>query len=167
MPESRSFIRLVIGVGINLAVFTLTLTAKPYFRAEDNMLAVSAQLLLIVMFVGAGYVKAFEAAQVKGAELGSAALGTQIYGFASTNFVVVVLLMFAMSMIALLLAMLPYLVIAERQRQLHDARVARARRLRYRKDGMEVTPPTLADGKFHVFLSQCVVGVELATRSQL
>ena len=59
VPESRAFLRIVIAVLACLAALTHTLTARPYRHAEDQLIAVSGHFMLVVIFTGAGYIKAF------------------------------------------------------------------------------------------------------------
>ena len=59
VPESRAFLRIVIAVLACLAALTHTLTARPYRHVEDQLIAVSGHFMLVVIFTGAGYIKAF------------------------------------------------------------------------------------------------------------
>jgi hypothetical protein len=49
---------------------------------------------------------------------------------------------------------------AERLRQVREAKLARARRLRCRKTDQEIDAPKLGDGAYHIFLSQWVARLE-------
>ena len=61
--ESRAFLRIIIAVLVCVAALILTLTTKPYRHIEDQIIAVSGHAMLVIIFTGAGYVKAFEGAR--------------------------------------------------------------------------------------------------------
>ena len=99
--------------GRSLATFTLTLTKVPYRTVEDQLLATSAQLMLLTIFAGAGYIKAFEDTRTAGGALGDPALAQRIYGFASTDQIALLLLAFAATTLLLLLVLLALMLYRE------------------------------------------------------
>ena len=103
--------------------FTLTLVLRPYRHAEDLILAASGQLLLVVIFFGAGVLKTFQDVQKAGAEAGGVShLAAQVYGFDSPDAVVNTLLVFSMAMVILLVAILMRIIADERAKAITDPR---------------------------------------------
>ena len=68
--ESVAFYRIVIGVLTSLVVMILTLVVGPYKHTDDQAIAVSSQVLLVIVFVGSGYIKAFKDTEAEAAKLG-------------------------------------------------------------------------------------------------
>ena len=99
IPEERGFLRLVLGLLVSLGIFTFTVVKSPYKQLEDQLLAVSAQLMLVVIFAGGGYVKAFEDTRITAAALGDPDMAQRVYGFSSAEQVATVLLVFTGAML--------------------------------------------------------------------
>ena len=72
VPESRAFLRIIIAVLVCLAALTHTLTARPYRHIGDHLIAVSGHFMLVVIFMGAGYIKAFAETLEEGRASGKA-----------------------------------------------------------------------------------------------
>lgn len=53
IPNHLSSVRLLVALLVSIAMLTLTASAKPYERRADNTVAVSSQLCLVLIFVGA------------------------------------------------------------------------------------------------------------------
>ena len=97
----------VIAVLVSLAMLTLTLVARPYKHVEDEVIAGSAQFMLVVVFLGAGYIKAFEDTEAEASREGvTSGFASKIYGFESINFLFGLLLVFSAIMLILLVAIL-------------------------------------------------------------
>ena len=69
----------------SLAVFSLTLIKRPYKTIEDQLLAVTSQLMLLLIFTGAGHVKAFEDTRIGAAAFSDASLAERVYVFGSAR----------------------------------------------------------------------------------
>ena len=110
ISEDFAFIRLVVGVLTSVFMLVLTLTLHPYLYVEDQMIAIASHTMLVVMFVGAGYIKAYEDTEYELDAIGERSLASKIYGFTSIDQVVGVLITFAFGMLVLLVATLAYLV---------------------------------------------------------
>jgi len=92
IPAEKSFLRAVVGLMVCLLTFSFTSTVQPYKRVEDNALATASQLLLVVLFIGAILIKAFE--DTAGAFqliVGDYTLASHIFGYSSTMEVAVML----------------------------------------------------------------------------
>ena len=143
MPEKLAFVRLVIGVLVSVAMLVLTLSFHPYVDIEDQMVAVASHTMLVIIFVGAGYIKAYEDTESELDAIGERSFASKIYGFTSTDNVAGVLIVFAFGMLVLLIASLAY----------HLFTVPQVSIIRVRDTGK---PPqlTLQQGhRFHMFLS--------------
>lgn len=99
IPTEMDFLRLVAALLISLAVLVLTLTARPYRRTEDNILATTSILLLNLAYVGALLVKIFEDVSATDNDLAQ-----RVFGFSSTNIIVAVMLAFTVAMFLVLTA---------------------------------------------------------------
>ena len=97
--ESRSFVRILVGLMISVAIFTLTLIRRPYLHHEDRYLAISAQFLVVISFIGAITVKAYEDVDARGLQLGQEGEAARIFGFDSSHQLVDMLLSFSILMI--------------------------------------------------------------------
>ena len=99
IPAELSFLRLVAALLTSLAVLVWTLSARPYRRTEDSILAVVAVLLLTLGFTGALLVKTFEdfSEAVTNPELVQ-----QVLGFSSPDGIVTILIVFTVVMIFLI-----------------------------------------------------------------
>ena len=69
--------------------------------------------MLLTIFAGAGYIKAFEDTRTAGGALGDPALAQRIYGFASTDQIALLLLAFAATTLLLLLVLLALMLYRE------------------------------------------------------
>ena len=97
--ESRSFVRILVGLMISVAIFTLTVIRRPYLHHEDRYLAISAQFLVVISFIGAITVKAYEDVDARGLQLGQEGEAARIFGFDSSHQLVDMLLSFSILMI--------------------------------------------------------------------
>ena len=143
IPESHAFIRLVVGVLVSLAVLILVLVHRPLKTAEDQAIASASHALLVVIFVGASYIKAYSDTDELFASLGLPAAAPEIFGFGSSSELVVTLLCFAAGMLVILACTL--FVLLRREAREGTVRLASTRK-----------PPdlTLAKGmRYHLFLS--------------
>ena len=52
IPHERVFLRLIIGLMTSLSMLLWTLQVQPYLKTEDNILAISSQVLLSILFLG-------------------------------------------------------------------------------------------------------------------
>jgi hypothetical protein len=110
IPESIAYIRLVVGVLVSLLALLAILLRQPYKAVEDHLVAVSAHCVLLVVFIGAGYIKAFEDTDAMLRSDGKLAEGesfaAKIYGFKSSDSVAAFLLIFTFGLLLMLLATL-------------------------------------------------------------
>ena len=49
IPEKHAFLRLVVGVLVSLSVLVLTLIRNPYKHNEDQLLAVTGHVMLVMV----------------------------------------------------------------------------------------------------------------------
>ena len=75
VPAEKSFIRIILGLLVSEAFLVLTIVTKPYKRVEDNALAVAAQLLQVVLFIGCILMKTFEDTAAEDPQLAIRVLG--------------------------------------------------------------------------------------------
>ena len=143
--ESRSFVRILVGLMISVAIFTLTLIRRPYLHHEDRYLAISAQFLVVISFIGAITVKAYEDVDARGLQLGQEGEAARIFGFDSSHQLVDMLLSFSILMI------FPFLVGTVAYNVLQEGRV-----LKVLVRGTDKPPElTLKEGqRYHLFNSR-------------
>jgi hypothetical protein len=111
VPENVAFIRLVISVAISITMLVLTLSLSPFTDIVDGTLAVTSHAMLAVIFVGAGYIKAYEDTASELESIGEKSFASKIYGFTSTEQVAGALITFAVSLFLLLMGILVFLLI--------------------------------------------------------
>ena len=147
IPETQGYTRLVIGVLVSLVTLLALLLRHPYRNEEDHLVAVSSQCLLLVVFIGASYIKAYEDTDTLLRSLGQLEEGESfsrtIYGFSSSDQIVMFLLVFTFGLLVILLTTLSALI---RQQGIMQT-------LRLKSTGK---PPelTIRNGQvYHLFLS--------------
>jgi hypothetical protein len=143
VDERNSFTRVIVAVLVSLFMLVLTLVKKPYLNWEDQVLATSSHLMLLITFVGISYIKAYDDVKTF-AEPTVPGIAVKIFGLESSNPIVLLLFFFALGMIILLCATLVYV----------SAQDGRIRTIRVRNTGR---PPelTLREGqRFHLFSSR-------------
>ena len=140
IEETSSFIRILIGLMVNVAVLMLTLTRSPYRHNEDQFLAVCAQLMLVVSFVGTLVVKAYEDVDARAEQRGVYGEAAAVFGFASSHALVDMLIVFTILMIfPCLVATLTFNVVQAARAQ---RRAAAAERKAAAARGRMSHPPT-------------------------
>ena len=145
VPEQKDFYRIVIAVLVSLAMLLLTLTLHPYRHSENQLLAVGSQFMLVVLFVGAGYIKAFEDTVDEVTSLGTdgVAFASSIYGFSSTESIVLMLLLFVLIMLIMFVAILVH----------HCVKAGHVTTIRSRATAKEPLLTLSTGQKFHLFNS--------------
>ena len=143
--ESRSFVRILVGLMISVAIFTLTVIRRPYLHHEDRYLAISAQFLVVISFIGAITVKAYEDVDARGEQRGVYGEAAAVFGFDSSHQLVDMLLSFSILMI------FPFLFCTVAYNVLQEGRV-----LKVLVCGTDKPPElTLKEGqRYHLFNSR-------------
>ena len=150
-----SMMQLILGILTSAAFMLFQVQASPYKELTDDLLASSATFTLVVMFTCA---TAFKYAELTGLEGLWPILTHEQRQLYIPNDAILTLFMLACSLGALILSALIFLVqlSAEGARLRREARVSKARRLRWLKNDKEVELATVQEGFYHIFLSQCV-----------
>ena len=154
IPYSYAIVKLQFGLILTITYLCVLIFLKPYQRRDLNFLAIMAQVTLLTLFMGALNIKLHE--DLTEIDPGEGHLATRIMGFASSLELAAVIFSFNMLTIVLCFASIVYQMREDRAQLQRDARVAKARRLRYVDDDSEVQPPPIAEGRFHLFLSHVV-----------
>ena len=90
IDDSKSFMRLILAKLTSVGFLVLLLVFQPYRRKDHDLIAVSSQLILTVIFLAASYIKLFESADT-----------AEIMGFDSAEQIVGMMLAFNLSMLLL------------------------------------------------------------------
>ena len=59
IPPEHTFLRLLVAVFLSVASVIALLSARPYRRAEDNLLAAGCNAALVFIFMGASLIRLF------------------------------------------------------------------------------------------------------------
>ena len=113
IEEQKAFGRLIFAILFSLAVLILLLTKKPFMHQEDQLLAAGAQFMLVVIFVGASFMKAFDDVRIQAAATSQPNIAAYVFGFESSDQIVNVIFSFAWLMLSSLLVTLAYTIILE------------------------------------------------------
>ena len=152
IPSRYGIIKLQFGLVVTFVYMTTLAILKPYKRPHLNLLAIGAQVTLLVFFIGALNIRLHE--DLKDADPGEGKLATRITGFASGVKLAAVIFCFNMLTIVICFASLVYQLREERAQLEHEARNAKARRLHYVESGREVMAPAIATGGFHLLYAR-------------
>ena len=138
IKSDKTFFRLVFALLISISSLTLLLSSYPYARPEDNLLAAGCQLTLIFCFVGAGYIRLFEAFS----DYNAPDVVTAVMAFSSTTSIAMPLIILTLAMGVIMLIIILFLILKQgRQATIHLSSTA--------------VPPELtveAGQKWHLFL---------------
>ena len=137
--SEQAFLRLVVALLLSVVSFALLLIIRPYRRPEDNLFAGSCQLVLVITFIGAGYVRTFE--QIE-ATSGAAAV-QRIMVFPSTSAIAMPLLALTMMMAILMLLIMTVII----HKEGHQAEI------RLESSGAPPEMTLLPWQRWHLFLS--------------
>ncbi|KAL1523059.1 hypothetical protein AB1Y20_018019 [Prymnesium parvum] len=98
IDEDKKFARLLVAILITLAYFCALLVVKPYRFAEDNILAITSQLLLVFIFLAAILLHLFKAIEFRQ----GLAAAQQTMVFSSQEQIVSVIILATFAMLILL-----------------------------------------------------------------
>jgi hypothetical protein len=111
IAEKDAFIRILVAMLVSLGYLVMTLIVRPYAHQSDQVLAVAAQLALVVSFSGTSYIKAYDETAQRAAATSSPDLAVDVYNFESSNGLVDMLLCFLLGMLALLVGTLVHMIL--------------------------------------------------------
>jgi hypothetical protein len=142
IDERSAFVRLIVAVLISSAALMFTVTKRPFRNWEDQLLATSAQFMLMIVFMGASFIKAIEGVKER---TDDKMPGTtfDVFGIDSSEHIVRILLCFIAAIVVHLVGTLTYSIAQE----------GRLQTMRVRSTGR---PPDLTlneDEEYHLFLS--------------
>ena len=141
--------RLVVGLLVSLVWLVALLTAKPYVRMIDNVLAACCATALVFIFLGGHLVRIYEQiasawqAQVGGAEEETAVLSQRIVGFLGAEVLTAWLIGLCMLSVVIAACTIVY----------EMRLLSRAVRARWERDHTFVVPRECTRGRFHTFIS--------------
>jgi hypothetical protein len=100
IDEANSFVRILVGLMVSVTMFTITVIRKPYRHMEDHYLAISAQFMIVMSFIGAMAVKVYEDVDARARQRGTDVdEAVAIFGIDSSDELVNLLLVFTILMI--------------------------------------------------------------------
>ena len=142
IDERSAFVRLIVAVLVSSAALMFTVTKRPFRNWEDQLLATSAQFMLMIVFMGASFIKAIEGVKER---TDDKMPGTtfDVFGIDSSEHIVLMLLCFIAAIVVHLVGTLTYNIAQEGS--LQTMRVRSTRR-----------PPDLTlneEEEYHLFLS--------------
>ena len=149
---SGTIVQLVIATLFCVFYLVLQLQAKPYKNPSDVYVALASTTSLAVLFFSCVVLKV-------GALTDTPEVDAILPPRLRTNFSVpsALLSVVTFASVVIILAVSVLITIQQvqhdQQRRAAEARVAKARRLRYRDNDAEVIPPVVPEGQFHLFLS--------------
>ena len=161
---SGSIVQLVIAALFGILYLVLQLQAKPYKEASDDYVALASTTSLSVLLWSCVVLKV-------GVLTDTPEVDAILPPRLRTNFSVPSALLSVVTFASVVVILAVSVLIAmqqerqDQQRRAAEARVAKARRLRYRSNGAEVIPPMVPDGHFHLFLSHTWAQGEEAMRT--
>ena len=147
-----SMLQLILGTLVSAIFLFVQLIASPYENQSDDYLAATASFSILVFFLsclGYKYASAFDLAGIKQAMT----LDQQNVYAVDTSWLTAFLLASIFASLVMTCVIFFLQLGAETVAFRREERVAKARRLRYVQTGLEVTPPAIDAGAFHVFLS--------------
>ena len=97
--ETSSFVRILVGLMVSVAMLMLVVIRRPYQHYEDHYLAVSAQFMIVISFIGAMVVKVYEDVDASAEQQGVYDLSATVFGFDTSDELVNLLLAFTILMI--------------------------------------------------------------------
>lgn len=139
IPESRSFLRLVVALLFTLVFMTLYLQLKPFKSDENDLIAVAGQIGLVCVLLGAGYLKLFEDIS----QMWSSDEAEKIMGFPDTTSMVTIMLLFTIGLVVLSFITVLYKV----------GTVEAMVTVKLKKSGNEPELLTYKQMSYHTFLS--------------
>ena len=97
--ETSSFVRILVGLMVSVAMLMLVVIRQPYQHYEDHYLAVSAQFMIVISFIGAMAIKVYEDVDASAEQQGVYDLSATVFGFGTSDELVNLLLSFTILMI--------------------------------------------------------------------
>ena len=102
IPTDKTFLRLVVALLLSVTSLAVLLSASPYKRPEDNVLAAGCQLTLSFSLIGVTYIRIYNEIQLAT----SGAVVQRIMSFSSTSVIALPVLVITFSSIALMITIM-------------------------------------------------------------